>query len=277
MAYKILLDKNNAPLNRLLLARIQLDASCPSVSFDTHGETLLYNLVGTAHVYDNDRYIGAIGGRRVVTEPSTDIVRFPCLPSGMTFHVTLTLQGYAADFLVASCLPGPMSPTLLPSSSSYQSVLTSVSITPYVHKNDCHYHDVGYGAYRRTVCEVPTPHGSELHCGQTISDGKNGTWSSWPSHAAPEELERYAEHEEAFFCLTSGYFIMRMEGKYCTGKEAKELREIRNGEALATPLGNHEICVSPGDVGVYIWIYLSFLKKKYNAFANESISKVYIK
>jgi hypothetical protein len=152
-----------------------------------------------------------------------------------------------------------------------------LKVSPYVHTNDAVVHDVGTGCYRRTVAEVPTPQGYELHCGETLSDGKEGTWSSWPSHAAPEEVGRYAEHEEVFFCLTPGYFLMREEGKYCTGETAKGVREIQNGEALATPLGSHELTTSPGDIGYYAWFYLSFLKKQYNAFATDSIKGVYIK
>jgi hypothetical protein len=80
-----------------------------------------------------------------------------------------------------------------------------------------------------------------------------------------------------FFPLTSGYFLMRDDGRYCDGTIAKGVREIANGQALVTPLGSHELTASPGDVGYYAWFYLSFLKKQYNAWSHESIKKVYVK
>lgn len=258
----LLLDKSSAPLNRLALHRLQLDAGSPSVTLDTEGrETLLYALVGSATVSVNGQSLGALGGRRSVTERLIHAVR---TPAGMQAEVRVSVQGYAADLLWVTCA------TVKRSSGKTGGV-------PYVHRGDAVWHDVGTGCYRRTVAEVPTPAGYELHCGETLSDGVNGCWSSWPSHAAPEELERYADHEECFFCLTSGYMLMREDGKYCTGEEAKGVREIQNGDALATPLCSHEISSSPGDVGYYAWLYLSFLKKQYNKFSDQSIKKVYIK
>ena len=256
-----LLDKTRAPLNRLALHRIQLDASSPSVTLETHGsEGLLYALVGRTHVSVAGLTLGAIGGRRSVTERLIHAIR---VPGGLGKCMRVTLDGYAADLLWVTC--------------AAKAGGWVDSRAPYAQKEDAIFHDVGAGCYRRTVAEVPTPAGYEIHCGETLSDGKEGTWSSWPSHAAPEEIVRYAEHEEVFFPLTSGYFLMRDNGQYCTSAVAKGVREIQNGQAIVTPLGSHELTVSPGDVGYYAWFYLSFLKKQYNKYSTDAIGKVYVK
>lgn len=266
----LLLDKTTAPLNRLALHRIQLEQASPHEILEMDGaEGLLYALVGQARVTVDGVPLGVLGGRRSVTERLIHAAR---VPAGVAGQLSVTLEGYAADLLWVTCdaqrvagkkgrqAPEDMSRSLV-----------------HLHWNDAVCHDVGTGCYRRTVAEVSTPSGYELHCGETLSDGTEGVWSSWPSHAAPEDMERYAEHEEVFFPLTSGSFLMREEGRYCTGDIARGVRELHNGAALVTPLGSHELCVSPGDVGYYAWFYLSFLKKQYNKYSDQHMAKVYVK
>lgn len=262
MGTQKLLDKANAPLQRLRLDRIQLDQLAPDTIVDTQGkEALIYCLTGAVRIASQETFLGTFGGRRSVLEPLVHVLR---IPDGARTLLTLSLQGHAADLLYLTCAPTGQTYAYPPT-------------LPYAHTSDVTCHDVGRGCYRREVREVPTPLGYAIHCGETVSDGTEGTWSSWPSHAAPEELARYAEHEEVFFALTSGYFLMREEGQYCTGAVARGVREIGNGEALVTPLGSHELCVSPGDTGIYVWGYVSFLKKLYNKYADESIKRVYVK
>ncbi len=259
-----LLTKENSPLDRLALHRIQLDARSPSVTMETEGcEGLVYSLVGGCAMHVNGRPLGRIGGRRSVIEPRIDVVR---VPSFYPMVVTCTVDGYAADLLWVTWTP-PDHPRATGLGAG----------NPYVHRSDAIGHEVGTGCYHRTVAEVPTPAGYAIHCGETRSDGIAGCWSSWPSHCAPEERGRYAEHEEIFFVLTAGSFLMREDGRYCTGDPARGVREIHNEQALVVPLGSHELTTSPGDIGVYVWAYVSFLKKKYNAFSHESIKSVYVK
>lgn len=258
---QMLLDNTNAPLNHLALHRVQVDATHPSVTLKqmTRCECLLYSLCGQVSVVADNVFLGVLGNRRSVKEQRIHAARFY---TGRERCITVTLQGYAADLLWVT----------------YTCEDSTLHTNPlYIHWNDAIFHDVGEGCYRRTVAEVPTPAGYAVHCGETYSDGHDGVWSSWPSHAAPEDMARYAEHEEIFFPLTSGSFLMREDGRYCTGVLAKGVREIHNGEAIVTPLGSHEIVVTPGNVGYYAWFYVSFLKKQYNKYSTDSIRKVYVK
>ena len=256
----LLLDKDNAPLNRLALGRIQLDGNCPAEKFETQGyELCLFPLVGDFRCEVNGDQQLTIKGRRKVTERASNILRFP---AGENAHIALDVEGYSADILAARYVPMPD--------------FISGTHTPHLHAADIHTHDVGEGCYRRDVTEVPTPDGYRIHCGQTYSDGINGCWSSWPSHAEPEEVARYAEHEEVFWCYTEGYGLINCNGKYVTGEEAKGVRIVAHNTAFVTPLGSHEIVFSPKAESLYVWFYICFLKKTYNKYAHEGV-KVYTK
>lgn len=255
----LLLDETTAPLKRLALWRAQMDASSPGVLFHTQGnEVLVYPLVGCASLTANGKYLGILGGRRHITERVIHAARF--LP-GSRQNLLLNVQSYAADVLIVTS-----DPVTSPCSDLWP---------PYVHYNDAAFHDVGTGCYRRTVAEVPTPEGYAIHCGETLSDGTDGSWSSWPSHCAPEEVGRYKDHEELFFVVTPTYFALSLCGQYCTGKAARGMYRLNNGEACVMPLGAHELAVCPPGFGYYAWFYISFLKKQYNKYATDV--KVYEK
>ena len=257
MPSTILLSPENSPLRTLTLARLQLDQDEPTCTLTTQGEELcLYSLIGTVHLsemVDGDvQDWGTLGGRRAVRDPRVEVFRFP---AGSPRVLSLELVDYSADLLLAST-PGSYSePLLIP------------------HRATSWNHAVGEGTHQREVREVITPPGYQIHTGETISQS---SWSSWPSHATPDEVARYAEHEEVFWITTPVYGLMRLDGKYSTGAKAHGIIEVHNNDAIVTPLGSHEIVFSPGAWGVYVWFYKSFLQKTYNKWAHEDV-KTYVK
>lgn len=253
MPHIVLLSPQNANLKTLTLSRLQLSQEDPSCVIETHGdEVLLYVLVGAIEIRTSDHYWGTFGGRRFLRDPGVQAMRFP---AGSFYDVVIQLQGYSADVLVAST-----------------EVNSHMRIAPIAHQDDCIIHDVGEATYRREVRVMPTPTGYVLHAGETRADG---TWSSWPSHATPEEIARYAEHEEVFFYVSPGYALMHLDGRYCDGTVAQGVVKLTNGEALVTPLGQHPLVQSPDTWGVYVWFYRSFLQKTYNQYATDCT--IYVK
>lgn len=247
-----LLSPDNAPLTSLHLLRLQLARATGMLSAEiragTH-ELCVYPLLGTVRAATGS-HTYALGERRDVRLPPTHVLRIPA-----NWPLDIILEGEAADLFIAHA-PGLCAPS------------------PVLQIHGACVHTVGEGAHRREVVEVPTPPGYALHCGQTFNPP--GHWSSWPSHATPEEVPRYAEHQEVFWIITPGYGVMRLDGRYATGELAQGLVEIPNNTALVTPLGSHEIVFSPGAWGLYVWFYSSFLEKKYNIWAHES-TKTYQK
>jgi 5-deoxy-D-glucuronate isomerase len=263
-----LLSKDNAPLHRLALQRLQLDAASPWVTLHTgRREGLLYSLVGAATVVANGASLGLLGTRRRVTEPYLQAVRFP---AHTAWNVMVYVEGYGADLLYVTC--APVEPKI------YGSVEAAVAdkgawllpTTPYLHWNDAVVHEVGEGTHQRQVRVLPCPLGYTIEAGETLN--RPGAWSSWPRHATPDEAAtRYAEHEECFYIVTPGYGLIRYDGYWCTGERATGVQEVHNNQALATPLGAHEITFSPDAWGWYAWFYHSFLQKTYNKYAHEGI------
>ena len=259
-----LLDRTNAPLNRLALWRIQLDNSCPYEKIETHGdEVCIFPLVGAFRVEVDGVTIYDLPGRRKVTDSLSCVLRFP---EGNNFTIVPYTSGYAADMLMAT----------MEQHESVHDGGIAANQASQAQYTAIYPHEVGDGCYARKVTEVHTPDGYRIHCGQTYSDGINGCWSSWPSHAEPEEVARYAEHEEVFWCYTEGYGLINFNGKYVTGEEAQGVRVVQHNTAFVTPLGSHEIVFSPKAESLYVWFYISFLKKTYNKYAHEGV-KVYTK
>ena len=248
MPVTALLNSSNAPLQRLALSRLMLDSQDAICMITTEGEEiLLYSLIGTVRVRDVAQDWGTIGGRRAVTESGVQALRFP---GGRAHAITVQLVGTAADLLVASC------------------VVDIGAMAAVAHREDIAIHDVGTASHRREVRVLPTPLGYQLHVGETLAPA--GNWSSWPSHAAPDDLGRYEDHEEVFFLVTPGrYGLIRFDGFFCDGSVAKGVQQVRNGDALVTPLGAHEIVAAPEAWLYYAWVYRSFLRKTYNAAATD--------
>ena len=254
MPLTTLLSPETAPLRTMTVSRLQLEQAASFCTLAATGEEiLLYPLVGHIRVQHGAQCLGVIGGRQSVTHRGVECLRLP-REDGMS--VQLILQSYAADLLIVSTLqPGP-------------------ATAGCIHQGDVAYHEVGEGTHRREVREVPTPLGYRLHAGETLNIP--GGWSSWPSHATPEETVRYAEHEECFFVISPGYGLMHTNGIYPTGQTTQDILKIGNGDAVVTPLGSHEIVFAPGAWGWYAWFYMSFLQKTYNRWADEGV-KTYVK
>jgi len=235
-------------LNNLSLNYVHLGSETPYVEIDADGsEVCLYALTGEAIVHaPRIGWHGLLfGGRGSVEDDAPHVLRFTGYFGN---KVVVTPRSRNADFLVASWDgPGLMA-----------------GLTPAIDQRDHFTHKVGEGSYFREVREFANPPGYRIHCGETSN--APGGWSSYPAHATSEEAkERYAEHEEAFFCITPGHGIMYMDGWYNDGLKTNETRRIKNGEILATPLGSHPIVFTPGDWGWYMWCYCSWLRKEYNS------------
>ena len=253
MSPKLLLYKQNAPLDRLALARVQLDARCPSLVIPCHGiEGILYSLTGSVGIYANNHYAGTLGMRERMTEEVTEALR---VRGGVQMTLTLASHCHAADLLWISCATdlkeGPM---------------------VYRHTGDARWHTVGEGTHRRRVAEIPTPNGCHISCGETHN--VPGGISSWPPHATAEDIEWFSQGETTweevmwFACSTPG--IANLDGVYTGGKVVKELREIRNGSAHVMPLGSHSIHAGPGGSMIYVWAYSgTALQKLYNQAADD--------
>lgn len=242
------------------MQRVQLSQDAPSSLLTTGAqEVCLYVLTGGVNVAmrwnDRDATVRLENARRTVQEPQLALLRVP-INRGLALSCELTT--YAADILCVTNICGGEQPP----DGTFAAYATGYN------------HHVGTGTHERWVREVVTPPGYTIHCGETLN--VPGGWSSWPSHAAPDEIPRYAEHEELFFVITPGYGLMHCDGLYPDGTRAPEVQKISNGQALRTPLGSHEIVFSPGDWGYYAWFYRSFLQKQYNKWATDGV-KTYVK
>ena len=258
-----LLSPATDPLQRLTLVRIQLDATSPADSLETHGdEVLLYSLVGRAYVYSNGRFLGSLGGRKHVTEKLVHAMRFP---AGTDFHVALTVNGAATDLLC--CVATPAAYTLV-----------TPNPHPYLHWNDTVWNEVGEGCHARQVAEVPTPEGFQIFTGETLNIP--GGSSSWPPHANPEDLRRFVAKdttwEEVMFFACKEPGIADLQGIYTGGKIVNELIRIDNASAHVMPLGSHRLIAAPDSYLYYWWGYCgSALQKQYRQFASDT--NIYVK
>lgn len=226
-------------------------------------ETVVYPLLGKCLVTCDMDNFGEFGTKRKdVTTPVKKVLRYiPTTESSLT----LTLKGDVADFLVAG---------------TWQKEPEEFTVgcnTPLIQSWDIRTHIVGKNTtHERKVTEVQPPHGYRIQCGETLNIP--GGWSSFPAHADPETAKaRYDEHEEIFFVVTPGMGYMILDGYWNDGSRAQGIREARNGEAFATPLGSHPIVFSPGDWGWYFWCYLSTaITKTYNQYADECGLREYV-
>ena len=261
-------DAHNSSFEHMVMDRIRLSQEAPLEIFGKdQSELCLYTLAGSVdmHIAWEDIpetppiRLGVC--RRTVQEPQVYIFRMPSFLDGP--KITMVLTSYAADIVcVWNETPFAGNPQDIPYAQRY-TVQTA-----------CHNHHVGTGTHERWVREVVTPPGYSIHCGETLNIP--GGWSSWPSHATPDEVARHAEHEELFFVITPGYGLMHCDGLYPDGTRAPAVQKLTNGQAIRTPLGSHEIVFSPGDWGYYAWFYRSFLQKQYNKYATDGV-KTYVK
>jgi 5-deoxy-D-glucuronate isomerase len=255
-----LLSRDNAPCDKLSMKRIQLDASMPFARlFNNEREGVLYSLVGQAQAYVDGVRVGIIGGRKSVTEQQAHAIR---VPWGVRSEVCLTLDGFSADFLWVTRQADHAEPA------------TSL---PYVHRNDTFFHEVGSGAHRRTVGEVPTPQGFMIFLGETLNIP--GGTSSWPAHATPEDVEAFARGEttweEMMFFVAPKPGIAVLNGFYSNMEVAYKSISVENGSAHIMPLGSHRITAAPDSFIYYFWAYTgSALKKTYNRFATDVLTYV---
>lgn len=109
-------------------------------------------------------------------------------------------------------------------------------------------HTIGDGTARREVREILGEDGpsAKIRVGETVNE--IGGWSSWPPHHF--DSARLRGFEEVFYVFTDpkdGYAIMRING---------DLREVRSGDRVDVPLGEHPIVAGPGVRLMYFWAYV---------------------
>ena len=252
MPSSVLLSPDTHPLRTLTLARLQLGQADPVCTLTTGGEeVLLYPLVGTVRVRDAAQDWGTLGGRRAVTEPRVQALRFP---AGRAHAITVQLVGYAADLLVASC------------------VVDIGAVAAVAHWEDVVCHPVGDGTHAREVREVPTPLGYQLYSGETLNIP--GGVSSWPPHANTEDLAKFAAGlttwEEGFFVVCPEPGVAVLEGYYSDQTPVDEVIRLENGTAYVMPLGSHACYAAPGSYLWYFWVYCgNALHKEYRQWASD--------
>lgn len=256
MTIELLWDKQNAPLESLALSRIRLSQESPFLGErdgQREGEVVLYSLTGSVNIYAEGQYIGLIGNRRTMTEEVVQAVR---LRGFQSYAVTLASHCYAADMLV------------LRHHGAHRVDTPMVTL----HFNDTAWHTVGEGCHQRRVGEVPTPVGAEIFCGETHNIV--GGISSWPPHATEKDIERFSNGEttwqEVMFFVCEKPGIANLKGVYTGGTVVNKLVEIRNGDAMAMPLGSHAIHAAPDSAMIYVWGYVgTALQKQYNQSATD--------
>jgi 5-deoxy-glucuronate isomerase len=247
----------DTPTGHLTVERIALDSEGPCHAFGIETrEHLVYALVGTMRVYANSRFLGTIGGRSAVTDPLAHVVRFP---AGTLSTVTLVLEGFAADCLIASCDTVPNGATKL----------------PYVHWNDAYTHTVGTGTHERLVTEVVTPPSFHLSCGETLN--APGTTSSWPPHASIEDVQLYQEGkttwEECFYIVAPKPGKAVLYGIYPGNRPINETITLNNGDIVPMPLYSHMVTAAPDSFLYYFWTYCgNALQKEYRKHSTDVLT-----
>lgn len=242
-------------MSNLLVNHITLDAEKPCHhTYIREREALVYALIGRIRVYANHHFLGVIGGRRSVTEPLAHVIRFP---AGVEWQVSLVMDGFSADCLLASCEALPNACTKL----------------PYMHWNDAYSHTVGEGTHQRTVTEVVTPPSFRISAGETYNPP--GTTSSWPPHASQQDLLLYQEGkttwEEWFYVIAPQPAQATLIGLYPGGKQVSETRVLTNGELVQMPLGSHAVTAAANSFAWYCWLYAgNALQKSYNKFSHHT-------
>lgn len=253
MSITVLLNKENAPLKRMTVARVQLDATSPFLALTETGEGLLYGLTGKCTVYAGGACIGTLSGRQKMEEHHVQCIRF----KGQN-EIFLGVAGHAADLLWITCATMGS----VPPEPGYQVHLPDTVL----------WHDVGSGTHQRKVAEVPRVAGYALDVGETHNI--QGGWSSWPPHANETDLARFSNKEttweEIFFVVCELPGIVRLKGIFSNGHVVNKVQEVYNGNAYVMPLGAHEIVAHPQSSLQYFWAYCGdALEKIYRKYSTD--------
>lgn len=259
MPIEVLLDNTNSTLTTMSLQRVFLSPDEPDVVFACDGyELLIYPLIGDVHISCPEDGEYHLRGRKSVTQKPRSALRV--YNNSSLEHSVLFSLGRAsrhADILVA-CLDVGQKPEDEDALISYMPVEEITS------------HTVGKGTHRRQVRVIEkTEPPYQLWAGETLN--VPGGWSSYPAHANAREADtKFAEWQEMFFVITTGYGVMKLNGWYTNGGKAEGVRLINNGDSFATPLGSHPIVFAPDALGWYFWCYSgTAIEKKYNSKATD--------
>lgn len=234
-----------------------LDSALPCYTLlPSPRECLIYALIGKIRVYANDAFLGTIGGRAAVTEPLAHVVRFP---AGVAQTVSLVLDGFSADCLIATC----------------DAPVNTATTLPYLQWNDAFAHAVGSGTHQRTVVEVPTPPAFTISCGETMNIP--GGTSSWPAHASAEDVHLYTQGkttwEECFYVVCPAPATARLSGYYPGGVYVSKTITLSNGALVPMPLGEHPVTAAMDAWCYYAWFYIGdALRKEYRKFASDILT-----
>jgi 5-deoxy-glucuronate isomerase len=275
MSLETLLSPEHHPLVSLSLHRLRLTRADPAVEWKSDGdECLLYGLIGAvgleATTDDGQRLAGELRPLRWRVDARGAVALR--LPPGQPWTVILRVLDASADYLLVRRRANPLALDAAHPVNPGPRVPrrdAPAPLGPVLHEGHTDaVHPVGEGAWRREVRVFDLPDGYEIHAGETLNPP--GHWSSWPSHAHPEDLGKWADWQECFFLVTPSPGLIVLDGHYCTGQRVNEIREATNGLALVTPLGSHPIVASPAAWLYYFWVYHgTALTKTYNRFATD--------
>lgn len=250
------LTPDTAPLSRLAVSRLRMDAALPRVEGTTEDrEVALHILIGSCRVEAKGPWGSMIfenlGERRDV---------FSGLPTTLVLapdtRYVVEVVGSTADLVVAEAA--------LPQGESRAAAL--------LRPQDVRVHQIGEGHYRRVVREVLGGEGRSqvLRVGETVNPV--GCWSSWPHHEFAADATLAPRFEEVFLYFTkpkSGWAIQVRDGLFSDGSKVSDSIVVRNGDAAIMPLGDHPVVAGVDSQLLYVWCYLSPIPKRYAKWAED--------
>lgn len=266
MSLEHLLSPSTAPLKTLSLDRYSISPleSVPhEIILSNDQELLFYPLIGRARCVIDKQYDLVLGGRGSVREPAAGAIR---LAPGAWYVDVYPIDREPVDFLLVR--------RDARADTAHEAKVSAIFCPEHAWLR----RQVGAGTHQRMVADLVQPTGYHIAAGETLN--VPGAWSSHPAHATEKDKQRLlagdVTWEECFFVICPGYGIIHLDGLYHDGKQVQETRQVRNGEALVTPLGSHPIVASPGDWLWYAWFFTgTALQKTYNTKATDV--KTYVK
>ena len=222
-----------APEREADLITLELEDLLPDHSFErqTHAETVVVVLSGTAEVEADGRHLGRIGGRASVFDGPGDAVYAP--PG-----TSLRMSGLSAGQLAIAAAPVG------------QGTAGSARI---IRPGDQRIADVGKGNWTRNVRTILGPEhaAARLLLGETIN--APGNWSSYPPHrhdreAPPDEVR--LEEVYLFKVHPAGGFGVQVH--YEDG--VREASIVQDDDVAVIRSGYHPVVAAPGYALYYLWV-----------------------
>lgn len=250
-----LFDSSNSPLRDLSVARLRIGDGGTYRGHTGNREVVLHLLVGRCTVAVTTAtgttfQFASLGARRDVFAglPTTVVV-------GPNSSYEIRDVGRSADFAVGSA----------PGSGEERPPLV-------IRPDDVDIHEIGEGHYGRLVREVigGTERAQRIRLGETVNP--TGQWSSWPHHDFDANPGLAPQFEEVFLYFTkpaSGWGLQVRHGLFPDLEVIDDVVEVRNGDAMVVPLGDHPVVAGVSSDLLYVWFYLSPIPKVYARWAED--------